>query len=131
VKALSVQQPWASLIASGEKTIETRTWGTEHRGDLLICAAKRSKPGAIIPPDLPTGVALCIVTVADCRPMTADDAKAACCELYPRAVSWVLTNVRPVQPFAVRGQQRLFEVDLDRLKQSARTQPPLPFEPAR
>ena len=34
MKALSVHQPFAGLIASGEKTIETRRWPTSYRGDL-------------------------------------------------------------------------------------------------
>lgn len=33
-KALSVKQPYASMIAQGSKTIETRNWPTEYRGDL-------------------------------------------------------------------------------------------------
>ena len=38
--ALSVRQPWASLIVAGLKTVEVRQWSTEHRGCLLIHAAK-------------------------------------------------------------------------------------------
>lgn len=41
MKALSLWQPWASLMALGVKQNETRSWPTSHRGDLLICAAKR------------------------------------------------------------------------------------------
>lgn len=33
-------QPWASLVAIGENTIETRGWSTRHRGPLAIHAAK-------------------------------------------------------------------------------------------
>jgi hypothetical protein len=33
-------QPWASLVAIGENSIETRSWGTQHRGPLVIHAAK-------------------------------------------------------------------------------------------
>jgi activating signal cointegrator 1 len=40
VKALSLWEPWASLIMTGAKTIETRSWYTGYRGPLLICAAK-------------------------------------------------------------------------------------------
>lgn len=40
-KALSLVQPWASLLASGLKQCETRGWKTEHRGALLIHASKR------------------------------------------------------------------------------------------
>ena len=41
MKALTLWQPWASLIAVGAKTIETRSWSTAYRGPLLIHAAKR------------------------------------------------------------------------------------------
>lgn len=41
MKALSLWEPWASLMRTGAKTIETRSWWTHHRGDLLICAARR------------------------------------------------------------------------------------------
>ena len=41
MKALSVTQPWATLIATGQKQIETRSWGTRYRGPLYIHAAKR------------------------------------------------------------------------------------------
>lgn len=39
MKALSIWQPWASLIATGAKRYETRSWSTKYRGPLLICAA--------------------------------------------------------------------------------------------
>lgn len=40
MKAISLWQPWASLMAVGAKRNETRSWPTSHRGDLAICAAK-------------------------------------------------------------------------------------------
>jgi len=44
MKALSLWQPWASLIALGEKRIETRIWSTKHRGPLAIHAAAKLPP---------------------------------------------------------------------------------------
>lgn len=41
MKALSLWQPYASLIAIGAKTIETRSWATSYRGPLMILASKR------------------------------------------------------------------------------------------
>ena len=38
--ALSLKQPWATLLASGLKTIEVRKWPTPRRGRILIHAAK-------------------------------------------------------------------------------------------
>ncbi|HET8777953.1 MAG TPA: hypothetical protein VFN76_09870 [Candidatus Limnocylindria bacterium] len=46
MKALSLTQPWASLVAIGAKTIETRNWTTAHRGPVAIHAAKGFPEGA-------------------------------------------------------------------------------------
>lgn len=40
MKALSLTQPWASLVANGSKRIETRSWRTSHRGLIAIHASK-------------------------------------------------------------------------------------------
>src|ERR1700691_5449786 len=40
VKALTLTQPWATLVAIGAKRIETRSWSTSYRGPLAIHAAK-------------------------------------------------------------------------------------------
>lgn len=39
MRALSLVQPWATLIMVGEKRIETRSWGTSHKGKLAIHAS--------------------------------------------------------------------------------------------
>src|SRR6267154_1758716 len=44
MKALTLWQPWASMIAFGEKRIETRCWSTKHRGLLAIHAAAKLPP---------------------------------------------------------------------------------------
>ena len=44
MKAITLWQPWASMVAAGEKTVETRTWRTPHRGRLAIHAAKYVVP---------------------------------------------------------------------------------------
>jgi hypothetical protein len=40
VKALTLTQPWATLLAIGANVIETRDWPTKYRGPLAIHAAK-------------------------------------------------------------------------------------------
>ncbi|HAE59348.1 MAG TPA: 2-oxoglutarate dehydrogenase E1 [Anaerolineae bacterium] len=40
MKALTLTQPWATLVAIGAKQIETRSWNTSYRGPLAIHAAK-------------------------------------------------------------------------------------------
>ncbi len=39
MKAITIKQPWASLIAAGLKDIENRSWKTNYRGRVLIHAA--------------------------------------------------------------------------------------------
>jgi hypothetical protein len=40
MRALSLSQPWATLVAIGAKKFETRSWPTTYRGPLAIHAAK-------------------------------------------------------------------------------------------
>ncbi len=40
MKALSIRQPWAWLVAHGHKDVENRTWSTGTRGTFLIHASK-------------------------------------------------------------------------------------------
>lgn len=40
MKALSIKQPWASLIAHGIKDVENRTWKTNFRGRIYIHSTK-------------------------------------------------------------------------------------------
>ena len=41
MKALSIRQPWAWLIASGIKDVENRSWPTKFRGRIYIHAGKK------------------------------------------------------------------------------------------
>lgn len=112
MEAISVYQPWASLIALGDKTIEARAWPTKHRGELLICASARDCPleaGVVAP----GGYALAVVDLVEVRPFTRRDLDAACLgEMSrPAGFAWVLANAREIEPFAVKGRQRLFDVE--------------------
>ena len=40
MKAITIKQPFASLIAAGLKEYEFRTWKTKYRGEILIHAGK-------------------------------------------------------------------------------------------
>jgi len=88
MKALTIRQPWASLIAAGVKTIETRSWSTSYRGPLAIHAGKHPaappsepawsgfdrfwkhpewEPGVSFP--LPLGAVVATCTLADVVPI--------------------------------------------------------------
>lgn len=40
MRALSLTQPWATLVALGKKRFETRSWRTKYRGQIAIQAAR-------------------------------------------------------------------------------------------
>lgn len=125
MKAISIKQPWATFVAEGAKTIETRKWKTSYRGPLLIVSSTKvdyhmSSFTASIAADvfdnpdrvfLPIGTALAICNLVDCRPMTEADEIAAMCEIYPRAQAWVFEEIKKIGYFGVKGKPGLYEVD--------------------
>lgn len=84
MKAITLTQPWASLMTFDEKHFETRSWGTAYRGPLAVHAAKGfpldCRELAGIPPHhtalkrhgiddwrgLPRSVVLAVVELVDC-----------------------------------------------------------------
>lgn len=133
MKAISLWQPWASAIPLKFKKVETRSWGTKYRGDLLICAAlKDTRDQEIFFYDhikplnknltynhFPFGVAVAVVNLADCLMMDEN-------LIYKQSklerifgnwevgrYAWILDNIRPIEkPFEVKGRQGLFEVNI-------------------
>ena len=108
MKALSIRNPYARWILCCEKTIEVRSWNTQHRGDLLVCSSASPKiPGQI------SGYALCVVSLDDVKPLAESDLEAACLDEMPDApcYGWHLSNVRPVKPFPVKGKLNFYTVD--------------------
>ncbi len=47
MKAITILQPWAWLLASGKKHCETRPWKTDYRGEILIHAGKKDFTNAL------------------------------------------------------------------------------------
>ena len=106
MKALSLKQPWANLVAEGKKTIETRKWSTKYRGDLVICSSRK--------PEIERyGCAICIVELYDVGPMKKEHEKAACIEVYKGAHSWFLRNLRKIDPvFPIHGQLGIYDLEI-------------------
>lgn len=86
MKAITILQPWATLIALGEKIFETRGWATSHSGPLAIHAGKKidrdaceqgpikytlSKYGYTAD-NLPTGAVLAKVQLTNCYSVKRD-----------------------------------------------------------
>ena len=127
MKALSVRQPWAWLIVRGYKTIENRTWPTNHRGPLAIHASLTVDEDAVR-----RLVSLC---VANGEPLTAQDLReihttgavigtvnVTDCTQAPQGNdtnwhsagcwAWVLRKPKPMSPVKVRGALGLFNAKL-------------------
>lgn len=104
MKALTIHQPWASLIITGAKALENRRWRTKYRGPLLIHA---SKVAGRIQCDLPRGAILGVVDLIDC--VAIDDVAG-----QPHAegpICWRLANPRAfAKPIPYRGQMGVFDV---------------------
>ncbi len=135
VKAISLHQPWASLIALGFKHFETRHWQTHYRGNLVICAAKKNtkqqgldyeKLASILDIDLtqnswdrlPFGQAIALCNLTDCVKMTEDfieaqsESEQLCGHWEPGRFAWKLDDIQPLScPIPIKGQQGLWECD--------------------
>jgi hypothetical protein len=46
MKAITIRQPWSSLIMDGEKTIEVRSWEPKHLGWVIVHAGRNVDPDA-------------------------------------------------------------------------------------
>jgi hypothetical protein len=112
MKCLSVKQPWASLIASGRKTVELRTWSTSYRGPIIICASQSPRRGTSYEIG-PLGVAVCLVNLLDVRRFEFGD--CCCCEAGERDLSWVLERIRDLPPVPVKGKLSLWSPDAELL----------------
>ncbi|WP_374019028.1 ASCH domain-containing protein [Paenibacillus thiaminolyticus] len=80
MKAITIIQPWATLIALGEKNFETRSWATKHRGPIAIHAGKKvDREACEMEPikstlaeygytadELPTGAVVAIAELTEC-----------------------------------------------------------------
>lgn len=119
-KALTIRQPYAGLIAHGRKTIELRSWSTDYRGEIIICAGVGKRMGhSQWPLCQPTGCTVCVVELLDVVEANEHHCLAA---RVPRAdfdtmirerpqwYAWQLRLVRQTRRYAVKGQQRLFKL---------------------
>ena len=126
MKAISLWQPWASAIAMGLKSIETRSWSTSYRGLLVIHAAKRwtKHQDAILREStldplvvgLPLGAIIAVGRLVDCRPvdqLILDRRERRWGDYSAGRFGWTLTHVERLrEPIPFIGRQGLFTVPL-------------------
>ena len=136
MRALTLTQPWATLVAIGAKRIETRSWYTAYRGPLAIHAAKGFPKWArefslgtavteavYIPAvvDLrgyvyPVACVLATCRLVDCLPVeSVGQRRLTTQELSfgnytPGRFAWILEDVKPLaEPIPAKGALSLWE----------------------
>lgn len=140
MKAISLWEPWATLMALDAKRIETRSWATHVRGQVAIHAAKQPFHPGDWPPDLLAWMSRvkfwgsgyhygCVVAIAelvDCVPteqllLQVDERERAFGNYHPRRFGWVFKNVRRLtSPIPARGSQGFWEWDSPELLELVR-----------
>lgn len=123
MKALTICQPYAHLIAIGQKRVENRTWPTRYRGPLLIHAGK-SREWLDVQPcsDMDFGSVVAVADLVDCIDFNHLFKTAMWDKKYPWLREhehtngpwcWILDNVRRLDdPIEARGAQGLFNLDV-------------------
>lgn len=129
MKAITLWQPWASLIFTGYKTFETRSWATFHQGPLAIHAAKALPPNSAWPQgdfdefltdefgphwglELPRGVVLGTVDLLECKAVDAydvDSIERLCGDWSAGRFAWKFTNYKKFdEPITASGHQQIW-----------------------
>jgi hypothetical protein len=120
MKALSIRQPWAWLIANGLKDIENRTWGTNFRGTFLLHAGKSfdyegyewviSEMGVALPPpsQFELGGIVGQAEIIDC--VTSFDSP-----WFSGPYGFVLRNARPRRFTPISGKLGFFNFEANLL----------------
>ena len=133
MKAISLWQPWATLLATGAKTIETRSWTTQHRGVIAIHAGLKvfddplflaepfsSLLNYVAPANLPHGAIVGLALLTDCKRTTWDRKgrrdgwieqlsaiEYALGDFGPNRFGWFMSDAKPLaRPIPCRGNRR-------------------------
>jgi hypothetical protein len=135
MRALTLTQPWATLVVIGAKRVETRSWRTAGRGPLAIHAAKgfpraardlcEAAPfcdalGGLSAGDLPRGMLLGTVEVLGCVPTDGpeaellDERERAFGDYSPGRWAWLLSGHRAFdEPVPMSGALGIWRVPED------------------
>lgn len=139
MKALTLWQPWATLVAIGAKRIETRSWPTDYRGPLAIHAATRFPREAkelcdiqpfraalleagygndihvVVSSRLPRGVIVATCELVGIVRIEGSfllprEPELSFGDFTPGRYAWFLDDVKELlEPVPARGRQRLWE----------------------
>jgi len=128
MKAITISQPYASLIATGEKWVENRTWSTNYRGYIAIHAGKGSQylsKSALL--HYSTGCVVAIAKLTACVPIDQVKDMAATlkgwnlidgtslnwCDVAEHKHTegpwcWILEDIKKITPVSATGKQGIW-----------------------
>lgn len=128
MKAISIKEPFASLIASGVKKIETRSWKTNYRGELFIHASKipvqilRDNILKDVTKDmnLNCGNIICKCNLVDCVYMDEkfienikqNPIEYSVGEYKIGRYAWILEDIELIVPIPINGKLNVWNFDL-------------------
>lgn len=130
MRVLSIREPFASLIASGDKKIETRSFKTNYRGELFIHASGKKIDKSIVgntyindmikDKKMQFGKIICRVKLVDCVYMdqkfinSIKDTKEYQLGLYKEGrYAWILDNVELIEPIIAKGRLNIWNYQGD------------------
>lgn len=135
MKAITLWQPWATLMSLGAKRFETRSWSTAYRGPLIIHAARRKlgaeeialcqqwpvnrilQGGRLQIQDLPFGCCVAVgqlvrVYRTETIRMELSEQELALGDYGDGRFAWQIENLTPLsRPIPARGKQGLWTPD--------------------
>lgn len=126
MKAITLTQPWATLVALGHKQVETRCWRTSYRGPLAIHAAKGFPKAAVefaqverslgrLPSRIPRGAIVATCRLVDIRPTIEAALTLSALERHlgdygDGRWAWFLDEIVPlIEPIPAKGALSLWE----------------------
>ena len=125
MKALTIKEPWASLIIEGYKEYEFRSWKTNYRGKILIHAGKGLEKDNLVrfkdyDLDIKLGMIIGEADLVDCIKVTEEFKNELIKKdktVYGRSnhaedYAWKLENVKKYdKPIAINGQLGLWNYE--------------------
>lgn len=127
MKVITIKQPWASLIAEGEKEYEFRTWNTKYRGEIYIHAGKGMNRQAMELfkdeiKDFPSGCIIAKATLADTIKIddkVKEDLKQKNYKVYKNVIEskekeyygFLIKNVEKIKPIPIKGKLSLWNYE--------------------
>ncbi|EPN5230978.1 hypothetical protein ACT0UX_003577, partial [Vibrio cholerae] len=128
VKALSVVEPWGTMIANQTKLLEIRTWRPEVLPMLNVALVQNRRRLTTEGDEDLTGRVVAVVDIVACEPWVKEDCEHSGCdesEFENGWLAWKLRNIRkldnPVKAIAKRKFYDLTDSEATQVKLELRT----------